>query len=57
MTLPKMIEAQTKAALLDALEKAGGNVSAAAKVLGISRSAVHRLIRRFGLKREGGFVE
>ncbi|MGO8909594.1 MAG: helix-turn-helix domain-containing protein [Bradyrhizobium sp.] len=52
--LPDLIEAQTKKSLLDALAKTRGNVSKAAAPLGISRYTVHRLIRRFGLKREGG---
>jgi len=52
--LPDLIEAQTKKALLEALAKTQGNVSNAAVQLGISRYTVHRLIRRFGLKREDG---
>jgi len=52
--LPDLIEAQTKESLLEALAKTQGNVSKAAALLGISRYTVHRLIRRFGLKREGG---
>jgi len=49
-----MIEAQTKKSLLEDLAKTQGNVSRAATQLGISRYTVHRLIRRFGLKRESG---
>jgi len=49
--LPDLIEAQTKESLLEALAKTQGNVSKAAALLGISRYTVHRLIRRFGLKR------
>jgi transcriptional regulator of acetoin/glycerol metabolism len=47
------MEAQTKKSLLEALAKTQGNASKAAALLGISRYAVRRLIRRFGLKREG----
>jgi transcriptional regulator of acetoin/glycerol metabolism len=49
-----LIEAQTKKSLLEALAKTRGNVSKAAAQLRISRYTVHRLIRRFGLKRESG---
>jgi len=52
--LPDLIEAQTKKWLLEGPSKTQGNVSRAAELLGISRYTVHRLIRRFGRKREGG---
>ena len=52
--LPDMIEAQTRKALTEALAKTQGNVSKAATLLGVSRYTVHRMIHRFGLKREGG---
>jgi transcriptional regulator of acetoin/glycerol metabolism len=33
-----------------ALLRAGGNVSAAAKALGVSRATLHRKLRRFEIK-------
>ncbi len=52
--LPDLIESQTRKSLTEALAKTKGNVSRAAALLGVSRYTVHRMIRRFGLKREGG---
>lgn len=40
-----------RAALQRALARAGGNVSAAAQSLGISRATLHRKLARFGVKR------
>jgi len=39
-----------RAVLQRALLRAGGNVSAAAKALGVSRATLHRKLKRFGLK-------
>ncbi|MDE2378812.1 GAF domain-containing protein [Bradyrhizobium sp.] len=39
-----------RAVLQRALLRAGGNVSAAAKALGVSRATLHRKLNRFGLK-------
>jgi transcriptional regulator of acetoin/glycerol metabolism len=39
-----------RAVLQRALLRAGGNVSAAAKTLGVSRATLHRKLKRFGLK-------
>lgn len=36
-----------------ALAKAGGNVSSAARQLGVSRATMHRKLSKFGLEREG----
>ncbi len=40
-----------RAALQRALARAGGNVSAAAQQLGISRATLHRKLARFGIRR------
>jgi two-component system NtrC family response regulator len=40
-----------RALVRDALERAGGNVSQAARQLGISRPALYDRLRRFGLER------
>ncbi|MGX1011930.1 transcriptional regulator of acetoin/glycerol metabolism [Bradyrhizobium japonicum] len=39
-----------RAVLQRALLRAGGNVSAAAKALGVSRATLHRKLKRFELK-------
>ncbi|KYG99418.1 helix-turn-helix domain-containing protein, partial [Bradyrhizobium sp. DOA1] len=39
-----------RAVLQRALLRAGGNVSAAAKALGVSRATLHRKLKRFGIK-------
>ncbi|MGK9168545.1 hypothetical protein KXR53_19685 [Inquilinus limosus] len=36
-----------------ALERTGGNVTAAAAALGISRAMLHRKVRRCGLRQQG----
>jgi transcriptional regulator of acetoin/glycerol metabolism len=38
-----------KAALAEALEEAGGNVSKAARALGVARSTIYRQLQRYGL--------
>lgn len=38
-----------RAALADALQAAGGNVSAAARALGVARSTIYRQLQRYGL--------
>jgi DNA-binding NtrC family response regulator len=48
-TLEGAIIAFKKSKVIDALEAEGGNISAAAKRLGISRSYMHKLIGEFGL--------
>jgi transcriptional regulator of acetoin/glycerol metabolism len=40
-----------RAVLQRALARAGGNVSAAAAALGLSRATVHRKLKRLGLQR------
>ncbi len=42
-----------RAALAQALRSAGGNVSAAARALGVARSTVYRQLRRYGLLEQG----
>ena len=48
------LEGQTRQALLTALKASGGNVSAAARRLGIGRATFYRKMRRFGLSRHAG---
>ena len=38
-----------RTALAEALRNAGGNVSAAARALGVARSTVYRQLQRYGL--------
>jgi len=44
------LQEQEKAALLRALDTTGGNKAAAAKLLGIDRTALYKKLRRFGLR-------
>jgi DNA-binding NtrC family response regulator len=44
-------ESRDRAALIDALEKTNGNKTRASELLGISRTAVHGRINRYGLKK------
>ena len=46
------LDAAERGVLQRALARAGGNVSAAAKALGVSRATLHRKIRRAGLERD-----
>lgn len=46
-TLPALLEAVEKEALLDALEKTGGNKLRAAKLLGISRAWLYKKIKQY----------
>jgi DNA-binding NtrC family response regulator len=39
--------------LVDALERCGGNVSRAAEEIGIQRTNLHALMRKYGLTSEG----
>jgi transcriptional regulator of acetoin/glycerol metabolism len=48
---PENLGEAERAALQRALARAGGNVSAAAQNLGISRATLHRKLARFGLRR------
>ncbi|MBF1801198.1 sigma-54-dependent Fis family transcriptional regulator [Alloalcanivorax profundimaris] len=50
---PGTLEGQTRRAMLAALSASGGNVSAAARSLGIGRATFYRKMRRFGLERPG----
>ena len=45
-----ILDSQKDADILDALEKTGGNKSAAAKHLGISRVTLYRHLQRLGLQ-------
>jgi two-component system response regulator HydG len=51
---PLSLEAVKKQRLLQALKTAGGNQSAAARLLGISRTSVWHQIKRFGIDRQAG---
>ena len=46
---PTRIDDAERAALVRALAEAGGNVTAAARALGVARSTVHRMKTRFGI--------
>jgi len=46
-TLPALLETVEKEALLDALEKTGGNKLRAAKLLGISRAWLYKKIKQY----------
>tara|TARA_A100001391_G_scaffold30466_4_gene16288 strand:+ start:3869 stop:5749 length:1881 start_codon:yes stop_codon:yes gene_type:complete len=48
------LDGQTRQAMLAALAASGGNVSAAARRLGIGRATFYRKMRRFGLSRQAG---
>ena len=48
-TLAEALEAHEKMLLRQALERAGGNIAAAARALGLDRSNLHRRLRRLGL--------
>ena len=48
---PEDLDGAERAALQRALARAGGNVSAAAQALGISRATLHRKLKRLGLPR------
>ena len=48
---PEDLDAAERAALQRALARAGGNVSAAAQALGISRATLHRKLKRLDLPR------
>ena len=45
----KSLEVMEREAIREALDRAGGNVSVAAKALGVSRSALYRRLQRYGL--------
>ena len=45
---------ETSAPVLAALAKTGGKVAPAAELLGISRHALHRRLKRYGLRGAGG---
>ncbi len=47
------IDSAARAVLLRALARAGGNVSEAARCLGVSRATLHRRLNDFGLRRNG----
>jgi transcriptional regulator of acetoin/glycerol metabolism len=47
------IDSAERAVLLRALARASGNVSEAARSLGVSRSTLHRRLNDFGLRRDG----
>ena len=47
------LEAVERALLVSALEKGGGNQSAAARLLGISRDTLRYRMEKFGLDNEG----
>jgi Nif-specific regulatory protein len=46
-TAPRASAIARRVLLVDALRQTGGNQSQAAKILGVSRQAVHQMIRRF----------
>jgi len=46
---PGTMRDSKRAALAEALRNAGGNVSAAARALGVARSTVYRQLQRYGL--------
>lgn len=45
-------ERMTRALLVRALEKHGGNLTRAASALGLTRTYVYKLLKRYGVKRE-----
>jgi two-component system nitrogen regulation response regulator NtrX len=51
-SLKRRLDAHERQVIRAELERAGWNVSAAAKVLGIDRASLHRKIRRHGLSRD-----
>ncbi|HRE88597.1 MAG TPA: helix-turn-helix domain-containing protein [Myxococcota bacterium] len=60
LALPKRTEPEPQAplrenaekgALTSALEKAGGNLTRAASLLGVARTTLYRMLERHGLKR------
>ncbi|MGE0554066.1 MAG: sigma-54-dependent transcriptional regulator [Gemmatimonadales bacterium] len=50
---PRSLDELEREAIRDALARQGGNVSLAAKALGLSRSALYRRLQRFGLTATG----
>ncbi len=50
LTLDESIERATRAAILNALEAAGGNMTIAAAALGRNRSGLHRLMRKLNMR-------
>lgn len=55
--IPKNVEACPKqntetAVLVNAIRKAGGNLSRAAEILGINRTTVYRRMKKYGVKKE-----
>jgi transcriptional regulator of acetoin/glycerol metabolism len=51
LTLRQRVEAYERGLLVDALRGARGNVSEAARRLGVSRVTLHDKLRRYGLAR------
>jgi transcriptional regulator with GAF, ATPase, and Fis domain len=49
-TLKATLQSAEEAAILDALRESGGNISQAARLLGVSRQHLHTRIRRLGLR-------
>ncbi len=52
-TLRESLQRAEKAAVLGALEESGGNISQAARHLGVSRQHLHTRIRRLGIRPRG----
>ncbi len=49
-TLKETLMRSEEAAILDALEESGGNISQAARLLGVSRQHLHTRIRKLGIR-------
>jgi transcriptional regulator of acetoin/glycerol metabolism len=52
LSLQDVTHRERKKALVQALHETGGNCSRAAKLLGVSRFTVYRLMERYGLTRQ-----
>jgi transcriptional regulator of acetoin/glycerol metabolism len=52
--LRAVVDGAEREVVARALSASGWNVSEAATALGIDRASLHRKIRKFGLRREGG---
>ena len=49
MTGPRSLDDMERDAIREALARVDGNVSLAAKALGVSRSALYRRLQRYGI--------